>query len=175
MANDPRVPRNRQPIVPWEDIADFNLFSNTMLARLAPVGYLETFFAERIVSLAWRIKRAKYMQKAALDYLKAVEAATMQAKAGESSAGADPPQKGPVTRDDDDAVLVQIVSDPTNAKMLERLLEYEERFHDSLRRTTKELLRLQRLREQETDIQASGELMDDWPTPDEFPDLPSQD
>jgi hypothetical protein len=175
MASDPRFSRDREHIVGWENIADFNLFSNTMLAKLAPVGYLETFFAERIVSLAWRIKRATYMQKATLEYLKAVEAAKIQAKAGESSAGADHPQKGPATRDDDDAVLVQIMSDPANVKILERLLKYEQRFHDRLRRTTKELLKLQRLRERETGTESSEDPMADWPTPDQFPDLPPAD
>jgi hypothetical protein len=171
MASDSRGPHNRQFIVSWENIADVNLFYNTMLAKLAPVGYLETSFAERIVSLAWRIRRAQYVRKSALEYLKAMEATETQSEAAQSSAEMRQPQHGPAPRDDDDDALVQIMKDPANVKILERLLKYEQRFHDSLRRTTKELQRLQRMRERETGKEASEDPMADWPTPDEFPDL----
>jgi hypothetical protein len=169
MTDKPRVPRKQWEVLSWEDIADFNLFSNTILARLAPVGAMEGLLAERVVSLSWRIKRAEYIQKAALEYLKVKEAGKM--KAAEKNGR---PRDNPILSDDD-AILARIMEDPSNVKALEGLLRYEQRLEDSLRKTRKELERFQRLRRPKKGRKSSApeDPMADWPTPDEFPDLSS--
>jgi hypothetical protein len=47
----------RQPVVPGEDEAEFKTFTAHWLEELLPAGALEEFLAERIISIAWRLRR----------------------------------------------------------------------------------------------------------------------
>ena len=51
-----------ESVIKGENEADYEAFRDNMLAELAPIGALELMLAERVVSLAWRLKRAERMQ-----------------------------------------------------------------------------------------------------------------
>jgi hypothetical protein len=59
----------RQDLISGEDPQEFALCRDELLAELAPVGRMEAILAERIVSLAWRLKRAQRLQNQLFDYL----------------------------------------------------------------------------------------------------------
>ena len=52
----------REAVVMDEDQADFDRYSEAMLAEMGPVGVMESTLAERVASLAWRLRRAERMQ-----------------------------------------------------------------------------------------------------------------
>ena len=56
-----------ESVIKGENEADYEAFHDQMLAELAPVGTLELMLAERVVSLAWRLKRAERMQYQVID------------------------------------------------------------------------------------------------------------
>ena len=56
----------RDAVVRDEDQADFDLYREQMLAEMGPMGVMESTLAERIVALAWRLRRAERMQDQAL-------------------------------------------------------------------------------------------------------------
>jgi hypothetical protein len=56
-----------ESIIKGENEADYEAFHDNMLIELAPVGAVELMLAERIVSLAWRLKRAERMQNQVID------------------------------------------------------------------------------------------------------------
>jgi hypothetical protein len=52
-----------------ENPNEFNVFYQSVLRDLAPVGEMEFFLAERIISIMWRLKRAGRMESAIIDDL----------------------------------------------------------------------------------------------------------
>src|SRR5947209_8392077 len=48
----------RELLVKGENEEDFTVFAQGVRARLAPVGELEIFVVNRVVSAAWRLRRA---------------------------------------------------------------------------------------------------------------------
>ena len=56
----------REVVVKDEDQAAFDRYREAMLAEMGPAGVMESSLAERIVSLAWRLRRAERMQDQAL-------------------------------------------------------------------------------------------------------------
>jgi len=57
----------RYDVIYAESQDEFDCRRDRILAELAPAGPIESIFAERIVSLSWRLKRAERMQNQALD------------------------------------------------------------------------------------------------------------
>ena len=57
---------SRQSLVKGESEADLVGFGKRLRAQLAPVGELELLFADRIVSSAWRLRRALVVEAAVL-------------------------------------------------------------------------------------------------------------
>src|SRR5262245_62748439 len=57
---------SRQTLVKGESDADLVAFGKRLRAQLAPVGELELLFADRIVSTAWRLRRARAVEAALL-------------------------------------------------------------------------------------------------------------
>ena len=55
-------------IVPEEDAAAFEALQAQLLAELAPVGALQAVLAERIVSAAWRLRRADRLEAEVLAF-----------------------------------------------------------------------------------------------------------
>ncbi|MHC4326394.1 MAG: hypothetical protein ACYSUX_19155, partial [Planctomycetota bacterium] len=48
-------------VITGENQADYEAFHDEFLAELAPAGMSESVMAERIISLAWRLRRAERM------------------------------------------------------------------------------------------------------------------
>jgi len=58
-------------IVPEEDAAAFEALQAQLLAELAPVGALQAVLAQRIVSAAWRLRRADRLEAEVLAFRRA--------------------------------------------------------------------------------------------------------
>lgn len=48
---------SRQPVIPGENEAEFAAYTERWLDDLKPVGAMEEFLAERIIGIAWRLRR----------------------------------------------------------------------------------------------------------------------
>ena len=48
----------RMPVIPGENEAEFQAYTEHWLGDLKPVGAMEEFLAERIIGIAWRLRRA---------------------------------------------------------------------------------------------------------------------
>jgi len=56
-----------EAVISVENPADYQLYRDEFLAELLPVGMMESMLAERIVRLAWRLRRAERMQNEVFD------------------------------------------------------------------------------------------------------------
>ncbi|MBN2128212.1 MAG: hypothetical protein JW741_01905 [Sedimentisphaerales bacterium] len=162
MAGARRIPYHQQNVADFEDLAEFNLLSNTMLAKLAPVGCMETLLAEHIVSLSWRLKRAAYMQNVVVEHISA-EAAKMRAKQAESVSpeAANQQIDGHIVADERTAVVRAVLRDFGDTKVIEGLRRYERQIQKSLRKAHTEYQRFQRHRQEES---GKGRTIDEPPT-----------
>src|SRR5210317_1408877 len=141
----------REEVVRDEDQAAFDLYREAMLDEMAPVGVMESSLAERIVSLAWRLRRAERMQDQALkiqiksDMLYLV---TRQIQwSFRDFKGL--PQEETYPEDDHRSVGRAARNDIASYRVLDRLMLYERRIENSMHRTMKELRILQAARKAE--------------------------
>ncbi len=133
----------RDDVIKTEDQGDFDRMREKVMRELDPVGPVETALAERAVSLMWRLKRAQRLQNEVFDYLMARDADTC-AKRLYCDSAHDP-------RGDPDFVLGRVVvTDLSNARVIERLGLYERRIESSLYRTLRELRTARKDRDQES-------------------------
>ncbi|MHC4426124.1 MAG: hypothetical protein ACYSYV_08515 [Planctomycetota bacterium] len=138
-----------QTVVKGENEADFDLFSDKLLAELAPVGALESMLAERFVNLSWRLRRAEHMQNQAIDVMIAQDGPSPLAQRLKASLPKflqdvhdDPRGGGP------ELILGRAaIDDCANYRTLERLSMYERRIETSMLRTLRELESRQAMRE----------------------------
>jgi len=132
----------RYNLIKGESPGEFARYRNEMLAELDPVGPVETTLAERIVSLAWRLKRIIRIQNQALDSLNTTKTLSPLNKLAQSLLS----KSGGRTLHDSSDTNLDLgrlaVRDFTNARVLERLLMYERRIENSLYKT---MLMFQRL------------------------------
>ncbi len=133
-------------VIRGEDREEFELYREELFWELEPVGTMESRLAERIVSLAWRLRRAERLQNEAFDALLAKETSSPLARLTQSlrSKGADQPQDDSDGGDSDLALGRTVVRDFANSRVLDRLLMYERRIESSLYRTMAELQKLRR-------------------------------
>jgi len=52
----------RMPVIPGENEAEFQVYTAEWLEELQPAGPMEAFLAERIISIAWRLRRVGQME-----------------------------------------------------------------------------------------------------------------
>jgi hypothetical protein len=146
----------RYDVVISENPADFDAFREEMLAELAPVGTMESILAERIVSLAWRLKRAERMHNELIDAKIRREMNRTFPELSESLITGKPCDVS--TYSDkcyDDQVLGYVaMRDFAGARALERLSMYERRFEASLFRTMAEFKKSKDLRKKEKEVGA---------------------
>jgi hypothetical protein len=109
---------SRQSLVKGESEVDLLDFGKRLRAQLAPVGELELFLADRIVSNAWRLRRAV-----------GIEAALLNVKRG------------------DQTVLEDVLSWKSDRDRLQLISRYEGTLERSLYKALHELQRLQAARE----------------------------
>ena len=108
---------SRQSLVKGESQVDLLDFEKRLRAQLAPVGELELLLADRIVSNAWRLRRAV-----------GIEAALLNVKRG------------------DGTVLEDVLSWKTDRDRLQLISRYEATLERSLYKALHELQRLQATR-----------------------------
>ena len=149
----------RKDVVISENQADFDALRDDMLAELGPVGAVEGILAERIVSLAWRLRRAARMQDEVIDVRIKDEINCSRPILSKSLVTGQPCRLSKNTkRCYDDLVLGVIAKwDFEGDRVLERLSMYERRFEASLFRTMGELKKLQEARKQKQSETAETE------------------
>jgi hypothetical protein len=137
----------QQAVIRGEDPGEFEFYRGQMLGELAPAGAMESMLAERVVGLAWRLRRAERIQAEVFDAMLLEDATNPVRKLLRSMRpkNADEGANGP--GDDDLALGRAVVRDFSNARVLDRLGLYERRIEHSLYRTMTELQRLRLLRE----------------------------
>jgi hypothetical protein len=141
----------RHDVIRGEDQEEFELYREELFWELEPVGTMESRLAERIVSLAWRLRRAERIQNEAFDALLTKDISSPLARLTQSlrSRGADQPPDDLEGCDGDPALGRAVVKDFSSARVLDRLLMYERRIESSLYRTMAELQKLRRMEKQE--------------------------
>ena len=133
-------------VVKGEDPEEFALYREGMLEDLDPVGSVEAILAERVVHLAWRLRRAERLEGCGVG------------RAGGPAGGqGEGPARGERRlQDDEEAVLARmVVQDFGKHKLLDQLLGYERRIENSLYRTMNEL-RKQRLLRRGGDVRSTA-------------------
>ncbi len=124
---------------------DFDLYREQMLTEMGPVGVMETTLAERIVNLAWRLRRAEKMQDQALkmqmrsDMLNLVVRQVQWTYRDVKGLK----QEESYPKDDHMTFGRAARNDIANYRVLEKLLMYERRIESSMMRTVKEFDRIQ--------------------------------
>ena len=138
-------------VIRGEDREEFELYREELFWELNPLGTMESRLAERIVSLAWRLRRAERIHNEAFDALLAKETSSPLASLTQSlrAKGADQPPDDPEGCDGDSALGRTVVRDFANSRVLDRLLMYERRIESSLYRTMAELQKLRRAEKSE--------------------------
>jgi len=109
---------SRESLVEGESELDLLDFGKRLRAQLAPIGELELFLADRIISNAWRLRRAV-----------GIEAALLNVKRG------------------DQTVLEGVLSWKSDCDRLQLISRYEATLERSLYKALHELQRLQAARE----------------------------
>jgi len=132
----------RKTVISGEDPGQFETYRAQLLAELHPAGVLEAVLAERIVGLAWRLRRADCLQAEVFDTLLARENTPYAKRClAHLYFGS---ENGPDPRDS--ALGRIVISDFRCAKVLERMGLYERRIEQGLYRTLDELEKVRRLR-----------------------------
>jgi hypothetical protein len=152
----------QRDVIPGEDPGEFALFRDRMREDLDPTGTLEGMLADRVVHLAWRLRRAERLESTALSMLEDRQVAKATGKPAEGD-----------NQDDREAVLARAaVEDFRYGKVLDRLLGYERRIENSLYRTMNELRKQRLIREVSEEVarvkwEVSGEQSQLPGAPDE--------
>ncbi len=134
----------REVVIQGEDPGEFALYREGLLAELAPAGATESVLAERIVGLAWRLRRAERLHGAAFDRLQEQENAVWS----DRDQAWVYPKPTPRDRESESLAMARlVVQDFRQTRVLDRLLMYERRIEQSLYRTMAELRNMRRLRE----------------------------
>jgi len=130
-----------EAVITGENPADYEAFHDQFLAELVPVGMVESMLAERIVSLAWRLRRAERMQNQAIEDMIECEVTNPRARDRRKShcnnerIRPDDPRYDP-----DHLALGRIAAgDWSYFRVLDRMLLYERRIENSLYKTINKL------------------------------------
>ncbi len=141
-----------QTVIRSEDQAEFDLHREQILDELAPDTPIESFLADRIADLTWKLKRIGYIQNQTIDALATpktgplakLQQSLLAKYAGTSQTEASEP--------DPELALGRLaIKDFSNSRVLEKLLMYERRTESSLYRTILELQRLNMIKKLKAD------------------------
>jgi hypothetical protein len=134
----------QEAVIQGEDPAEFEGYRDRMLEELAPDGLVEAMLAERVVGLAWRLRRAERLQNAAfvaLDDCEPTPLLEARHEQWKQLKGSEWDRSVAGLFDEDAALGEVVVEDFGGARVLDRLLMYERRIESSLYRTMAELRR----------------------------------
>ena len=132
-----------QAVIKGEDPGQFESYRDEMLSELAPAGAVESMLAERVVHLAWRLRRAERIQAEVFDAM-IVEEETSPVRKEIRSTRA---QAIDGLAETDLTLGTAVSRDFVNYRVLDRLSLYERRIEHSLYKTMGELQKLRLLRE----------------------------
>jgi hypothetical protein len=113
------------------------------MGELSPAGAMESMLAERVVGLAWRLRRAERIQAEVFDEMIVEEETSPLRKQTRST----PAQAIDGLAETDLTLGTAVSRDFVNYRVLERLGLYERRIEQSLYRTMAELQKLRLLHE----------------------------
>ena len=134
-----------EAVITGENPADYELYHDKYLAELLPVGMVESMLAERIVSLAWRLRRAERMQNQTIEYM--IERHVTDPSAishREFHINNEGFQPGDPRFEPEHLALGRIaVRDWSNCRVLDRMMLYERRIENNLNKTINKLKRFQ--------------------------------
>ena len=137
-----------EAVVKGENPAEYEAYHDQFLAEWAPVGMVESLMAERVISLAWRLRRAERMQNQAIDeqiehYI--TNPLRRQSRMLMCQAQGIPPDDP--RRTTDHLQLGRMATyDWSDCKVLDRMLMYERRIESSLNKTIHNLKKYQLMR-----------------------------
>jgi len=140
-------------IISSESQAEFDHHRGQFLEELNPETPIQSFLADRIVSLSWRLIRAEIIQNQAIDDLDERNDKSPIVKMTQAMLL----KLYPVPKDDDDDPPLNIplgkmaVKDFTNYRVLDRLLMYERRIESSLHKTIHEFQKLKLIKKLNTE------------------------
>jgi hypothetical protein len=120
----------RCDVIYGESQDEFDCHHDRILAELAPAGPIESIFAERIVTLSWRLKRAERIQNKAIDAMTEDYMSSALAKLFPSNQQQS--QTNPGTSDADLTLGYVAIDDFSGAAIFDRLQLYERRIELSL-------------------------------------------
>ena len=135
-------------VVNGEDQADFDLHRDAMLGEIRPVGVMESMLAGRIVSLAWRLRRAERMQNQAIDeMIKGLKPSPLQLHLRSTTPAFLRASEEDIHIPEPKFALGRVAKrDWANNRVLDRMMLYERRIESSLYRTMTKLKTLQIMR-----------------------------
>jgi len=134
----------RKDVISTESQEEFDLHRDRLLQELAPATPMQSFLAERIVSLSWRLKRTETIQNQTIDALDERNDNNPFAQLAKTflPKPLHPPKKDPAVPELELTLGRLVIKDFSNSKVLDRLLMYERRIENSLYKTMQELQRL---------------------------------
>jgi hypothetical protein len=140
-----------ESVIKGENEADYQAFHDNFLAELAPAGAVEFMLAERIVNLAWRLKRAERMQNQVIDdmmenYITNPLPRRMHVLATQAQGV---PLGDPRCLEDHLPLGRVARLDWSSSRVLERMMIYEKRIESSMSKTMNELKKYQIMRQVE--------------------------
>jgi hypothetical protein len=146
-----------EAVIHGESQEQYELHREALVAEWRPVGPTESMLAERIVSLAWRVRRAERMQNEAADCMILRE----MADGPDDDLDEGYRQVNGISPDDPQGcrgalALGRVATKKwsNNPKLIERLFTHERRIESSLLRTMRQLKKLQTIRRIERDAVA---------------------
>ncbi len=137
-----------EAVITGENPADYEAFHDQFLAELKPAGMTESVYAERIVSLAWRLRRAERMQNQSIESMMEREVTDPSAiRHRKFHINNERFQQGDPRFEPDHLALGRIaVKDWSYYRVLDRMLLYERRIENSLNKTLNKVIQQQRIR-----------------------------
>ena len=122
-------------VIASEDRGAYEHFRDDMILEYDPIGPMEYILTERIIALAWRLRRSERMQTQAVE--------TLINKAPNEPAAAVENPDSDATQSPDTPLGRITVDDFADTRVIERLSIYEHRMERALFKTHLELQRLQ--------------------------------
>jgi hypothetical protein len=153
----------KKAVVRDESQEEYDAHREALMAELLPVGAMESFLAERVVNLSWRIIRAERMQNQSVDYLGMEEFSDyMRDRYRRIYRAANGISYGKMDVPPDHLLLGRLATrDWSNCKVLDKMLMYERRLESSLYRARAELLKQQEKRKAAEKAPATSTPTDD--------------
>jgi len=136
-----------QVVIRGEDAGEFEFYREAMMGELAPVGEIESMLAERVVGLAWRLRRAERLQSEVFGTLLANAASANHFKKLTRAALPENVRDGVDVDRGQTELGDAAVRDCANYRVLERMGLYEQRIERSFFRTMSELQKQRVMRE----------------------------